>query len=145
MQHYRYKPKWRLKNPDDNVWVTVYRKPDPDWFERCVMRVEGGHRFVRFALMANGEMYFGDGYSVIHWDICQINGPGGAGPLLVGVVVNRGSGWRVENVQWFLGSVKDERATVDGRGLLSVIPEWKDAVWAMVGHDPDRIWDDPWT
>lgn len=142
MKTYKYTPKWRVV--EDKLLIEVVSEPTIEWFNGVYS--DDGTQHVRFALLANGELYFGDGYHVLHWDICQIKGPSGAGALLVGVLTNRnGKGWRVSNCQWFLGSVQEERVMEDAKGLLTSHQKWRETgIRLDPYHWGNGLWKDPW-
>lgn len=130
MKTYKYFPKWRKTS----VKITVVQFPDAQWFANVKpIHEERKRQMVRFALMSDGELYFGDAFDVIHHDICQIVGPAKSGPLLVGVMDNPDQGsWKILNTQWFMGAPSDE-TTRDAKKLLSHFDSWQslpvDVVW----------------
>ena len=121
MKTYKYTPAYAK---DKTRKVTVVKHPDAQWFANIKpIHEEGKRQMVRFALMSDGEIYFGDAFDIIHHDICQIVGPRKCGPLLVGVMDNDGEGWKVLNCQWFLGAPSEE-AFEDGHHLIQKLEDW---------------------
>jgi len=127
---YRFQPKWRQ---DNNEWVEVVSSPDSTWFQNLTDCGEG-RLTVRFALMENGRLYFGDAFHIVHYDIMQLREPTGEHPLLVGVILRSQGIWRLANVQYFLSS-NAEDGSKSARGLLPMLIPWNEAIEAL-GSNP---------
>ena len=101
METLQYTPRWRGGNEP----VTLVESPTKRWLLEC-------KRGVRFSLLADGRIVFGDATTVLHKDICSAgagllkNGTG----LVAGVLVREGGRWRFYALQYFVGGGVPEHA-----------------------------------
>ena len=126
MKTYRYTPAWRAAHGP----IEVVQRPTAEWFGKLVP--DNDVLMFRFALTKDGELYFGDGFTVLHRDIMQLRGPSNEEPLLIGAVRKIGEYWYVFTAQYWCAP-KNEVSLA--KRLLPRLPEWQDAVFAL-GNDP---------
>lgn len=119
MTRYRFTPRWRR-----SAEVEVVLHPGPAWFSRLT--------HARFALMEDGDLFWGDANTVLHQDMCQIEGPSKANAMVVGIVVKLEGKWRFGYVQQFLAASSD---LAQARKLLRKVVDWREDVRAL-GNDP---------
>jgi hypothetical protein len=127
MTKYQFSPAWRKGTQD----VEVVTWPDWRWFYYMLSDMGEGRRAVRFALMEDGVLYFGDAFHVLHHDIMQLR-RGKIQPILVGIILSVEGTWRLSNVQYFGSSCDGSK---NARGLLPTLIPWNEAV-AALGSDP---------
>jgi hypothetical protein len=134
---HKYNPAGRLRS-GDKTEVEIVSEPDRRWFLN-VTPCGNDSRIVRFALMTDGVLYFGDAYHVLHHDMCQARGAVGdvtTEPLVVGVMVQMQDGlWYLSNAQLF-GHGHDDDVLTTTRGLLRALTVWPSVVAAMEQTDP---------
>jgi hypothetical protein len=125
MKTIEYVPRWRHATEP----VQLVTSPTKEWMEK---HKEWG---LRFALMPDGEIYFGDSYTVLHKDMCAFKikvepahrysateeRPVIIGVLFWGPTVKR---WRVCFLQWFMTGASDE--PVHGARFLRRVIPWAD-------------------
>lgn len=140
MRTHRYHSAWRKGWKETEV--TVVEKPDEAWFEHEVTTPEVDRRkFVRFALMEDGTIYFGDGFHVLHRDMMNIR-DGKLGPLLIGVLVKEpepeeymGGRWKIVLVQPFMGLGDSPDKITVAQKLFSKHFDWIELIQEL-GYDP---------
>lgn len=137
MRTHKYTPQWRLRDPAKVLGtlearaaqVELVERPDREWF--------AGKEHIRFALMSDGRLFFGDGMTVLHHDICQAHATSRDAPtrpIVVGVLMRQEGVWRFANAQEFMcGTTED--ALANTRYLLAALKDWDGVVEAM-GNDP---------
>lgn len=130
MRTHLYTPQWRLRDPTVVVQVELVERPDREWFT--------DKEHIRFALMSDGRLFFGDGMTVLHHDICQAYATslGGAPTraILVGVLMKKEEVWQFANAQEFMQGTSEDALT-NARYLLAALKDWKEVAAAM-GNDP---------
>jgi len=130
MKTHSFSPAWRQRQGAPQVFVELVERPDAEWFWT--------RAHVRFALMSDGRLFFGDGMTVLHHDICQAfaQSMGGAPtrPMVVGVIQRHEGVWRFANAQEFMHGTTDD-ALANTRYLLQALADWAGVVQAM-GNDP---------
>lgn len=148
MRTISYKPTWRYCNDS----IQLVEDPTREWFKglQVIGLGFGARRSVRFALMSDGTILWGDLHTVVHQDMCRCRNEHGDSPILIGVVViddihNRAA---VRMVQWFMGKPA---------GISDTSPElcrsWDAAhalldrlvPWIEVEHELGAVhWPDPY-
>lgn len=123
---HKFKPYWRRGTQT----IEVVSSPDAAWFA-SLSDYGKERRGVRFALMENGNLFFGDAFLVVHRDIMQIV-DNGIAPIFVGVLLKHEGVWRLSNVQWW---GRSDDGSFLARGLLPTLTTWIAAV-AALGQDP---------
>lgn len=138
MRTHKYMPQWRLRDATRSALaaqaahVELVEQPDKEWFT--------GKEHVRFALMSDGHLFFGDGMHVLHQDICQARGKVTSPwdtptrPIVVGVLMKQEGVWRFANSQEFMRGTTEDTLT-NTRYLLAALKDWDGVVEAM-GNDP---------
>ena len=130
MKTYSFVPFWRGGLHGAPEPVQLVQQPTREWFAGLVD--SQGVLTFRFALLRDGELYFGDGFKVLHRDVQQLRGPSKETPILIGVARRIEGNWYVFNVQFWMASRNEWRPA---QPLLARFQEWRDAVEAM-GNDP---------
>jgi hypothetical protein len=128
MIRYNFIPTWRRSQE-----VEVVLHPHAGWFRKLT--------HVRFALMEDGDLYFGDGMTVLHQDMCNLHSPTNARPLLAGVMVRHDAGrWRFGYIQYF---ARGSNEAAPAKKLLRKMDAWREMV-RVLGEDPTRAatWDE---
>ena len=139
MRTHKYIPAWRLKSGDKST-VEIVSEPTATWFREVTPSDGNDCRIVRFALMTDGVLYFGDAYNVLHHDMCQARGNVEGvitEPIVVGVMVQMPEDgcWHMANAQLF-GHATDDDVLTTTRGLLRALTVWPDVVAALEQTDP---------
>lgn len=131
----KFKPTWRNYGGD----VEIVTDPTSAWF--AALTPFGALRCVRYAIMEDGEVLWGDAYHVLHKDIAHLGRvvvrPDGDRdevlPLLGGSFIRRDRLWSVGICQ-FYGKAR-EASILRASGLLRRSAAWPLVVRAM-GNDP---------
>jgi hypothetical protein len=118
--HYTFTPNWR---PSGELEVVL--QPTARWFAAVT---KTNVRAVRFALMEDGDLYFGDAFHVLHQDICCLRGPEDAAPIFVGALIDIDGIWRFGTVQFFM---RGGNSVPMARKILRKYSDWRTAVRAM--------------
>jgi len=139
MKTHRYNPVGRLRR-GDKTEVEIVSEPSRRWFLDVTPTEGNGCRIVRFALMTDGVLYFGDAYHVLHHDMCQARGSVGditTEAIVVGAMVQmpKDGCWHFANAQLF-GHTTDDDVLTTTRGLLRALVVWPEVVAAMEQTDP---------
>ncbi len=116
---YSFIPRWRTSGE-----IEVVLHPHAGWFRKF--------QSVRFALMEDGDLLFGDANVVMHEDMCGSISNSGAKPLLAGIMLLQKGVWRFGYVQYF--ATGSNRATT-AKKLLRKNTDWLEAMRAL-GQDP---------
>ena len=130
MKTYEFTPFWRGGLGVTPSPIQFVQQPTREWFAGLV--ASNGVLTFRFALLRDGELYFGDGFKVLHRDVQQFRGPLKETPILIGVGRRIEDLWYVFNVQFWMASRNEWRPA---QSLLAHFQDWRDAVTAM-GNDP---------
>lgn len=107
--------------------------PTRDWFEK--LSQNRGTQSLRFALKADGSIFFGDSMLVTHQDIMQLNIPETGELLMIGSMhKGKNSGiWRLSTLQYWAGGSGGMSL---GRKILPKLQEWQDMIVEMTALDP---------
>lgn len=119
MKRIKYIASWRgAKEP-----VEIISDPPVSWFDSLE------HKHARFALLADGDVFWGDGYYVTHKDICSARKTEENRAILVGVLQKpawlpypESCAWLVGALQYFMGASSDIKLA---RKLLQNLFTWR--------------------
>ena len=105
-------PRWR--HCEDRIELVA--RPTNVWFAALE------HRHARFCVLANGEIWWGDGYTVLHQDICHAN-DGENHVMAAGVlkIYKLEDGWVVLNTQHFANGTTTDWIC---KGFLQRLTPW---------------------
>lgn len=138
MKRHKFASKWRNAERE----VEIVECPTREWFQSLTVHGEDGRQAFRFSLLADGSLYFGDAFTVLHHDIMQWRGSADIFPIFVGVILKVAGGpWRTALVQYFMEAVGEPRRREFAKRLLGQLDGWKGACTAL-GADP--FWAPPW-
>lgn len=131
METRSFVPTWRAC-PDP---VELVVRPTSEWF--------AGRKAIRFALFADGELVFGDAFTVLHQDICRAQSVAGAPAIIVGSCRQTEAVWRAHTVQYFGSGGGNEDRLRWARSFLRELKSWVEAISAM-GQDPLKETEHEW-
>lgn len=131
MKKYKFTSSWRNKEKRE---VEIVKHPNAAWFK--ALKVSDDRQVFRFSLLADGSLYFGDAFTVLHHDIMQWRGPENVYPIFIGVVLRVSAGpWRTALVQYFMEALGEPKRREYAKRLLGQLDGWKIACTAL-GENP---------